>query len=111
GILAVEGGDPNTFRNPDAFIEEARGQVCRAGGEMVVTQVNGMGAVVRGAVFRRRTEQPATEATSEQCDPICSPGFRCKGTKCVPQCNPACDDGEACGRDRVCHPRADNGLE
>jgi hypothetical protein len=110
GLLSVE-GDHSAFRNPDAFIEEAREVVCHAGGEVVLTQVNGIGAIVRGVVFRRSAAQPATEETTEECNPICSPGFDCKGTKCVPLCNPACEDGESCGRDRLCHPRAGSSQE
>jgi len=36
------------------------------------------------------------------CDPICSPGFACRGGACVPQCNPPCEAGEICNRKRVC---------
>jgi hypothetical protein len=34
----------------------------------------------------------------------CGPGYREVSGACLPACNPACDDGEHCGADRVCHP-------
>jgi hypothetical protein len=108
GTLSVD-GDPRAFRNPNFFLQEAREQVCRAGGELVVTQVNGFGSIVRGVVFRRTGENAELVDTSqEECDPICSPGFVCKETKCIPVCNPACDASEVCGRDRLCHARPGN---
>ena len=106
GILSVD-GDERAFRDPGLFLQEAREEVCRAGGEVVVTQVNGYGSIVRGVVFRRTAR--VVEAEKEEgdgCDPICSPGFACNEAKCVPVCNPACAADEACGRDRLCHPRA-----
>ncbi len=103
GTLSVD-GEPSAFRDPNAFLREAREQICRAGGELVVTQVNGFGSIVRGVVFRRTAELVEAD---EPCDPICSPGFACTSGKCVPQCNPACDAHEVCGSDRLCHAHAD----
>ena len=44
-----------------------------------------------------------TEAAEEEepqvargCDPECSPGFACRGSTCVPQCNPSCGAGMWC---------------
>jgi hypothetical protein len=106
GLLAVE-GDPRVFNDPDVFIAQAQEQVCRAGGDAVVTQVNGLGSIVRGVVFRRRKPRRAAEEPNTECNPICSPGFSCKKARCVPLCNPACEPKEFCGRDRVCHPATD----
>ena len=111
GLLAID-GPAGSFRDPDEFVRAARPQVCRAGGEIVVTQINGLGAIVRGVVLRRRPVEPAAEAEAQaepdgDCDPICSPGFACTDGKCRPQCNPACEAGETCGRDRLCHARED----
>jgi hypothetical protein len=36
------------------------------------------------------------------CDPICSPGFACQDGKCIPRCNPPCEEGEICSRRRLC---------
>ena len=38
------------------------------------------------------------------CNPICSPGYLCQGTICIPLCNPKCGPGMTCGQDRTCIP-------
>jgi hypothetical protein len=87
--------------DPQEFLDKVRPDVCAAGGEVLATEVNGSGLIVRALVFRKA----ATASAGNECDPICSPGFQCAGKTCVPQCNPACLDTESCGRDRLCHPR------
>lgn len=106
GYINVEGDNrmfgAGSYRNPAKFVEQVRSEVCRAGGELVITQMNGLGVVVRGIVLRR-TGGSARPQPVSGCEPICSPGFRCIRRVCVPQCNPACEAGEKCGRDRRCH--------
>ena len=48
-----------TAADPDWFKKVVREDVCRVGGDMVVTEVNGHGSYVRGTVLRAR---PATAA-------------------------------------------------
>jgi len=43
-----------------------------------------------------------TGAAPVACTPICSPGFACEEGRCIPQCNPPCEQGEVCTRKRVC---------
>ena len=99
------------YRNPQEFAYAVRPKVCAVGGDVLVTELNGSGVVVRGIVFHRTSEpagsrdrpgSPAPAATV--CEPICSPGFSCRAGTCIPQCNPACTDAETCGNDRLCHP-------
>lgn len=40
--------------SPEKFMSSVREDVCRVGGEIVVTEVNGIGQIVRGVVYRRR---------------------------------------------------------
>jgi hypothetical protein len=44
---------------------------------------------------------PARAATVA-CDPLCSPGYECRGGSCLPTCNPPCGADQACGADRTC---------
>ena len=39
--------------NPDTFKDAVRADVCRVGGDLVVEEINGHGAIVRGAVLRK----------------------------------------------------------
>lgn len=39
--------------NPNQFKASVAADVCRVGGDIVVTEVNGYGQIVRGTVFRR----------------------------------------------------------
>jgi hypothetical protein len=39
--------------DPDDFKRRVQGDVCRIGGEVVVTEINGAGAYVRGTVLRK----------------------------------------------------------
>ncbi len=42
-----------------SFKEAVREEVCKAGGDIVVTEVNGRGNIVRGVVFRKGAAAPA----------------------------------------------------
>jgi hypothetical protein len=101
------------YRDPRAFASEVRPQVCAAGGDVLMTEVNGVGAIVHAIVFRHVEIDPAPgpmngapppAAVAGVCEPICSPGFACNAGTCIPQCNPACGGDETCGNDRLCHP-------
>jgi hypothetical protein len=113
GVISIEGDrsfGAGSYQDPQEFVNRVRPQVCRAGGEVVATEVNGRGIVVRGVVFRRarvaveRGPAAPPPAPKEGCEPICSPGFACEGHTCVPQCNPVCANNQVCGDDRLCHP-------
>jgi len=39
--------------DPDYFKQAVRSDVCRVGGDLVVTELNGQGGFVRGVVLRR----------------------------------------------------------
>jgi hypothetical protein len=41
-------------RDIAAFKEMVRADVCQAGGDLVVTEINGVGSYVRGIVFKKR---------------------------------------------------------
>ena len=97
--------------DPEMFVYRVRDELCEAGADAVVTEVNGSGKIARGVVlkFVGGAQTPAPAAAQPMpsvsaCNPICSPGFDCVQGTCVPLCNPACTAGEACGRDRLCHP-------
>lgn len=45
--------------DPDQFKSAVRADVCKVGGDMVVTEVNGAGRYVRGTVLRKRLPPPA----------------------------------------------------
>lgn len=83
------------------LINPVYGKVCRAGGQVVALEINGLGNIVRAVVFRY-TPRPRTGAPAEQCEPACSPGFRCAFGRCIPQCNPPCAADERCDRHRTC---------
>jgi len=40
--------------SPDKFQSAIKDDVCRLGGDVVVTEVNGLGQIVRGVVLRRK---------------------------------------------------------
>jgi hypothetical protein len=114
--IAVEGPAEQVARHyhdPMVFANEVRTRVCAAGGDVLMTEVNGAGAIVHAIVFHRVDEpQPPPQGrpaepvpAADTCNPICSPGFSCNAGTCVPQCNPACTEAETCGNDRLCHPR------
>jgi hypothetical protein len=54
----------------------------------------------KSALFRPPVAAPA----AGECTPLCSPGFACQASVCIPQCNPACEAGEVCNRHRTCEP-------
>ena len=113
GQVAVEGPADqvvHAYRDPQAFANEVRAGVCAAGGDVLMTEVNGAGAIVHAIVFHRVDQaesggsQPAGPAPSlGTCEPICSPGFACNAGSGMPLCNPACTGAETCGNDRLCH--------
>ncbi len=51
GVVEVDHGRPATSYNK--FWHDIRTEVCRAGGEVVIAQINGVGWYVRGIVLRR----------------------------------------------------------
>jgi hypothetical protein len=44
------------------FKTQVQLQVCQAGGDLVVPQINGLGLYVRGIVYAKAPEPPATPA-------------------------------------------------
>jgi hypothetical protein len=112
--ISIEGNPSygaGQYHNPQEFADVVHSRVCAVGGDVLATEVNGFGVIVRGIVFHRVDEpqppqaRPSEPAPSvELCNPICSPGFSCNAGTCIPQCNPACTEAETCGNDRVCHP-------
>jgi len=112
-IKGDRSGGAESSHDPAQFVSPVWAKVCAAGADAVVTEVNGLGVVVRGIVFKHVAPTPAAPAPEtaavaggRACIPICSPGFDCRDGTCVPLCNPACESGETCGRDRLCHPAA-----
>ena len=107
-----------TYRNPQEFANVVHDRICAAGGDTLITEVNGFGVIARGIVLRRvASAAPApapvpapvpapAPAPASTCEPLCSPGFLCDAGTCIPQCNPRCAAGETCGNDRTCHPSA-----
>lgn len=107
--ITIEGDQSfgaGTYRDPQAFANVVHDRICAAGGDTLITEVNGFGVIARGIVLRRvATAAPAAvPIPAGACEPLCSPGFLCTQGKCIPQCNPACTADQACGNDRLCHP-------
>ena len=94
------------YENPQRFADVVRDRVCAAGGDTLVTEVNGFGMITRGIVLRRTAPAAPPPVPGGSCEPLCSPGFLCQAGTCIPQCNPSCADGQTCGNDRLCHPGA-----
>jgi len=46
---------------PDSFKSTVRADVCKVGGDVVVTEINGRGEYVRGTVLRKRVAPAAAE--------------------------------------------------
>jgi hypothetical protein len=108
----------------NACMEDLRKEACRLGAhamygfsEAIRADYNYVSATfgVQDAVVPHRPihdGQVQTQAAGpsdgegSDCDPICSPGFACRGGQCMPQCNPPCASGEVCGRKRVCESAA-----
>ena len=91
------------YRDPQEFADAVHDRICAAGGDTLITAVNGYGTIVRGVVLRRAASARPDPVPAGTCEPTCSPGFLCNTGTCMPQCNPACADGETCGNDRTCH--------
>jgi hypothetical protein len=113
GTLTIEGdrsGGAGSYTDPQEFADVVRADVCKVGGDVLVTEVGSMGVIARGIVFHQvdagapaAEPTPPAPAAAGTCTPICSPGFACTAGTCIPQCNPACAAGETCGNDRLCH--------
>jgi hypothetical protein len=105
GTISIEGDrsfGAGSYSNSEAFLYDVRPQVCAAGGDTLVTEVSGSGAIARGIVLRQTMMGPVVAAGA--CTPICSPGFDCQIGKCIPLCNPPCAANQQCQNDRLCHP-------
>jgi hypothetical protein len=108
-----------------ACIDKLRADACEAGGTAIYAFSEGvMGeyTMIAATIGRKTKDAPAapvaaeavtassatdrTPAPADGCNPICSPGFACKDSACVPVCNPPCEKGETCTRKRVCEPTA-----
>jgi len=50
-------------------------------------------------------------ARKNGCEPLCSPGYQCSGTTCMPLCNPECAGTDVCRKDRTCGPPPANSSE
>lgn len=119
GIITIEGDRSygwGSYQDANEFVEQVRPELCAAGADVVITEVNGAGVVARGIVLVRgsgagaavpEAEPEPAPATASECTPICSPGFECSAGTCIPLCNPACAPTDACGMDRLCHPRVE----
>ena len=113
GQITIEGDrsfGAGSYRDPQEFANVVHDRICAAGGDTLITEVNGFGIIARGIVLRRSETTPPAAASvpapADACEPLCSPGFLCSAGKCLPQCNPACGNGETCGNDRLCHASA-----
>jgi hypothetical protein len=62
GTLNPDGDGLDIF--PDKFKEHVRTDVCRVGGDLVVTEVNGKGQYVRGTVLRKIADATPTPAAA-----------------------------------------------
>jgi hypothetical protein len=58
GVLEFNGG--NAATKVEAFREKVQEEVCRAGGDLVVPQINGYGVYVRAIVFKKASEAQAS---------------------------------------------------
>jgi hypothetical protein len=109
GQITIEGDrsfGAGTYRDPQAFADVVHDRICAAGGDTLITEVNGFGIIARGIVLRRVAPAAPPPVPAGSCEPLCSPGFRCDAGTCIPQCNPACADSETCGNDRTCHSKS-----
>jgi len=92
-------------------LEKLRAEVCEAGGDTIysyndlVTRTN---YTVVATVARRTGAKPVAKTSSVppagECDPPCSPGYRCQSGQCIALCNPPCGEGMTCAQDRTCQP-------
>lgn len=54
--------DKSWDSDPEAFKEHVRADVCRVGGDLVVTEINAKGFFARGTVLRKVAKAPVTPA-------------------------------------------------
>ena len=94
-------------------LDDLRFQTCAAGGDMVHGLSESMDqhiTTISATVALRGQSGSSTSipwnrsADADGCSPICSPGFDCRGGRCVPLCNPACGPAEICNVHRTCEP-------
>ena len=82
-------------QHPEDKVDEAIAKGCK----YLINSGQGMGTFPHG----QRNQPQAMQAASAPCTPECSPGYTCLDGRCLSQCNPACDAGQRCGADRLCH--------
>ena len=91
--------------------EQLRAAACAAGADAIVGTKESMFEysmfvdatfVAKGALAT--TAPPPSRVTTVGCEPICSPGFACEEGRCIPLCNPPCEAGQICNRQRTCEP-------
>jgi hypothetical protein len=93
-------------------LAELRAQACAAGGDTVydLAEATDQHVTSMTATLASRSQPdagasaPSAGGGAAACTPICSPGFDCKGGRCVPLCNPACGPDEICNVHRACEP-------
>jgi hypothetical protein len=99
----------------DACIAELRQKACQEGGDTVYDFKDGRQGEytfvvatvgIRKAASAKKVVQPDNAAATNECDPPCSPGYRCNGRECKALCNPPCEAGMICSPKRVCEPAA-----
>jgi hypothetical protein len=105
----------HAVKGREGCIEELRQKACQEGGDTVYDFKDGRQGVytlvvatigIRKAPSTRKAVQPDSTAATSECNPPCSPGYRCSGKECNALCNPPCDGGMVCNRRRVCEPIA-----
>jgi len=89
-------------------VEQLRWEACRAGADAVVGFDESMHEWTTFIEATFVARGPAVETEAGACHPICSPGFACENSQCIPQCNPPCGTGEICNRERMCEPNLGN---
>jgi len=95
-----------------ACLERLRDDACEAGGDTLYGYKDGQSIenmIVIATVGRRTGNSAKTTAasvaaaaSSDGCDPPCSPGYRCQSGTCAAVCNPTCGTGTHCALDRTC---------
>jgi hypothetical protein len=59
-VGVLDGVDRVYIQTISDFKREVQNQVCAAGGDLVVTEINGWGTYVRGVVFKKTDKMTAT---------------------------------------------------
>ena len=92
-------------------VDQLRSEACLAGADAIVgfKESTSETSMFIDATFIVKGLAPPdvpAGAAASACEPICSPGFACRGGHCIAQCNPPCEVGETCNLKRLCEPTA-----